>query len=250
MWGRSAALCCANVDYRKDTACVGHSWTYFYYRILRDVSFHHRDLVASIFLLKPYCTQPVTSLCTVCRRWTEPVLGISQSRVEIIPEMTKRGPELRGENFRIVNLFHNVWSAVLVGKPEGKRPLGRPRRRWVDYTRMDLQEVGCGYMDWIVLAQDRDRWRTLVSAVMNIRVPWNVGNFLTSCKPVRCSKTTLHRGRSKYIHSTCNYRNSSEQRSMYLCSVTNKKLPIADKLPKSRASETIDKVRYLHTVNI
>jgi hypothetical protein len=60
---------------------------------------------------------------------------------------------------------------VLVGKPEGKRPLGRPRRRWVDNIRMDLQAVGCGYMDWIGLAQDRDRWRTLVSAVMNLRVP-------------------------------------------------------------------------------
>ena len=55
---------------------------------------------------------------------------------------------------------------VLVGKPEGRRPLGRPRRRWVDNIRMDLQEVGCGYMDWIGLALDRDRWRTLVSAVM------------------------------------------------------------------------------------
>ena len=60
---------------------------------------------------------------------------------------------------------------VLVWKPEGRRPLGRPRRGWVDNIRMDLQEVGCGYMDWIGLAQDRDRWRTLVSAVMNFRVP-------------------------------------------------------------------------------
>ena len=60
---------------------------------------------------------------------------------------------------------------VLVGKPEGRRPLGRPKRGWVDNIRMDLQEVGCGYMDWIELAQDRDRWRTLVSAVMNLRVP-------------------------------------------------------------------------------
>ena len=60
---------------------------------------------------------------------------------------------------------------VLVGKPEEKRTLGIPRRRWVDNIRMDLQEVGCGYMDWIGLAQDRDRWRTLVSAVMNLRVP-------------------------------------------------------------------------------
>jgi len=60
---------------------------------------------------------------------------------------------------------------VLVGKPEGKRTLGRLTRRWVDNIKMDLQEVGCGYMDWIGLAQDRGRWRTLVSAVMNLRVP-------------------------------------------------------------------------------
>ena len=60
---------------------------------------------------------------------------------------------------------------VLVGKLEGKRPLGRPSRRWVDNIRMDLQKVGCGYMDWIGLAQDRDRWRTLVGAVMNLWVP-------------------------------------------------------------------------------
>jgi len=60
---------------------------------------------------------------------------------------------------------------VLVVKPEGRRPLGRPRRRWVDNIRIDLQEMVCGYMDWIGLAQDRDRWRTLVSAVMNLRVP-------------------------------------------------------------------------------
>ena len=59
----------------------------------------------------------------------------------------------------------------LVGEPNGRRPLGRPRRRWVDNIRMGLQEVGCGYMDWIGLAQDRDRWWTLVSAVMNLRVP-------------------------------------------------------------------------------
>ena len=60
---------------------------------------------------------------------------------------------------------------VLVGKLEGRRPLGRPRRRWADNIRMDLQEVGCVYMDWIGLAQDRDSWRTLVIAVINLRVP-------------------------------------------------------------------------------
>jgi len=60
---------------------------------------------------------------------------------------------------------------VLVGKPERKKPLGRPRPRWVDNIKTDLQEVGYGYMDWFGLAQDRDRWRTLLSAVMNLRVP-------------------------------------------------------------------------------
>jgi len=61
---------------------------------------------------------------------------------------------------------------VLVGKSEGKRPLGRPRRRWEDNIKMDLQEVGRGCGDWKELAQDRDRWRTLVSTSMNLRVPY------------------------------------------------------------------------------
>jgi hypothetical protein len=60
---------------------------------------------------------------------------------------------------------------VLVGKPEGKRPLGRPRRRWVDNIRMDFQEVRCRFMDWIGLAHDSDMWQTLLSEVMNLRVP-------------------------------------------------------------------------------
>ena len=60
---------------------------------------------------------------------------------------------------------------VLVGRPGGRRPLGRPRRRWEDNIRMDLREVGYGCVDWMELAQDRDRWRALVSAVMNLRVP-------------------------------------------------------------------------------
>jgi len=59
---------------------------------------------------------------------------------------------------------------VLVGKSGGKRPLGRPRRRWEDNIKMELQKVGCGVMDWIEVAEDRDRWRALVNAVMNLRV--------------------------------------------------------------------------------
>ena len=69
---------------------------------------------------------------------------------------------------------------VLVGKPEGKRPLRRPRHRWEDNIKMDLQEMECGGMKWIDLAQDRDRWRALVNAVMNLRVPYNAENFWTS----------------------------------------------------------------------
>jgi hypothetical protein len=85
---------------------------------------------------------------------------------------------------------------VLVGKPEGRRPLGRIRHRWEDNISMDLQEVGCGVMDWIELAQDRNKWRALVSAVMNIRVPLNARNLLTSCKP-SSSRRTLLNGVSK-----------------------------------------------------
>jgi len=66
---------------------------------------------------------------------------------------------------------------VLVGKPEGKRPLGRPRLRWVDNIKMDLQEVGCGDMDWMELAQVRDTWLAFVNAVMNFRVPYNAENL-------------------------------------------------------------------------
>jgi len=71
---------------------------------------------------------------------------------------------------------------VLVGKLEGKRSLGRPRHRWEDYIKMDLQEVGGGCGDWMKVAQDREGWRALVSTVMNFQVPKNAGNFLTSCR--------------------------------------------------------------------
>jgi hypothetical protein len=69
---------------------------------------------------------------------------------------------------------------ILVWRPEGRRPLGRPKRRWEDNIKMDLREIEFGNVDWINLAQDRDRWRALVNMVMNLRVPLNAGNFLTS----------------------------------------------------------------------
>jgi hypothetical protein len=66
---------------------------------------------------------------------------------------------------------------ILVGKSEGKRPLGKPRRRWENNIKMDMQEMGCEDTDWIDVAQDRDRWRALVNAVMKLRVPQNARNL-------------------------------------------------------------------------
>ena len=88
---------------------------------------------------------------------------------------------------------------VLVGKPEEKRPLGRPRRRWEDNIKTDLQEVGCGGIDWIELAHDKDRWRALVNAVMNLRVPQNAENFLASWEAVSFSRRTLFHRVSKWV---------------------------------------------------
>jgi hypothetical protein len=70
---------------------------------------------------------------------------------------------------------------VLVRKPEGKRSLGRPRHRWVDNVKIDLRDIGWNGMDWINLAQNRDRWRVLVNMVVNLRVPDNSGKFLSNC---------------------------------------------------------------------
>src|SRR5215510_7351690 len=78
---------------------------------------------------------------------------------------------------------------ILVGKPEGKKQLGKPRHRW-NNIKMDLQEAGCGGMDWNELAWDKDRWWALVNAVMNLWIPLNAGNFLTGCKKVSFSSRT------------------------------------------------------------
>jgi hypothetical protein len=88
-----------------------------------------------------------------------------------------------------------------VGKPEGKRPLGRRRLRCEDNIKIDLQEVGCRGMDWIDQAQDKDRWRALVNAVMNLRAPENAGNFWIIREPVSFSRRTLLHGVTTFILS-------------------------------------------------
>ena len=115
------------------------------------------------------------------------------------------------QNNAEVNHSHTQISGAVLGETSRSRQRGmktgtwnvrslyRAGRRWVDNIRTYLQEVGCGYMDWIRLAQDRDRWRTLVSVVMNLRVPWNARNFLISCKPASFSRRALHHGVSNYI---------------------------------------------------
>jgi hypothetical protein len=77
---------------------------------------------------------------------------------------------------------------ILVGKPEGKRPLGRPRRRWEDNIKMDLREIRWDGVDWIGLAQDRVQWRAIVNTVMNFRVLQNIGKLLSSCTSDRFSR--------------------------------------------------------------
>jgi hypothetical protein len=83
---------------------------------------------------------------------------------------------------------------ILVGKPEGKRPLGRPRQRWEHNIRIDLRETGWKVVDWVHLLQDRAQWRTPVNTEMNFRVPLKAGNFLTSWVTVSFSRRTLLHG--------------------------------------------------------
>ena len=144
-------------------------------------------------LLTDFCiSDPAYNRASTCIRQTWTLsLKIAMSSLRCFSRFVKM------RNWSACSVFYRVKpSNIIYAKyePDGRRPLGRPSRRWVDNIRMDLQEVGCGYMDWIGLAQDRDSWRTLVSAVMNLQVSWNAGNFLTSCKPVIFSRRTLHHG--------------------------------------------------------
>jgi hypothetical protein len=129
-----------------------HNLRVFENRVLRRISVAKRDEVTGEWrklhneqLNDLYCSSTVVRAIKSRRmRWADMQLGWG-----------------RGEACTVFS----------VGKPEGKRPPWRPRRRWGDNIKMDLQEVGCGGMEWIELAQDRDRWRVLVNAAMNLRVP-------------------------------------------------------------------------------
>ena len=110
---------------------------------------------------------------------------------------------------------------VLVGNPEGKRPLRRPRRRWEDNIKMDLQEVGGGCGDWMELAQDRDKWRALVCTVRNLRVPKMRGTSCLAAEPVSFSRRTLLHGVSKYIYITI--LSSRKRHETYISKLSDKK---------------------------
>ena len=90
---------------------------------------------------------------------------------------------------------------VLLGKTQGKRPLGKPRRRWEDNIKMYRQEVGCGGMYWIKLPQDRDRWRAIVNGVMNLQGPYNVGNTLLPASGFWGNITGMNKNRSSFINN-------------------------------------------------
>ena len=132
-------------------------------------------------------------------------LGRPRRRWEDNIKLDLQEVECRGVAWIELGKDRDSWQALVnvamhfSSRLSGKRPLGRPRRRWEDNIKMDLQEGGCGGMDWIEMGQDSDRWRALVNAVMNLRVPYNAGNFLTSCKPVSFSRMTLLHGVSKQL---------------------------------------------------
>jgi hypothetical protein len=114
----------------------------------------------------------------VIGRWMNEELHNLYSSPNIIRMMKSRRMRWAGHVARMGKKRNSY--RLLVGKSEGKRPLGRPRLTCVDNVKMDLREIGCGGMDWIDLAQDRDQWRVLLNTVMNLQVPENAGKFLSS----------------------------------------------------------------------
>ena len=163
----TVGICCAklgDVSYIGNNTSVGlntvHSVHYETLKLGSRQQMHNYTIYAFFLLLISYmfrhCCHPQGTYTKISLKHN--VRVIKSRRMRWVGHVARMG-EGRG-----------VYR-VLVGKPEGKRPLGRPRRRWEDNIRMDLQEVGLGYEDWIGLAQDRERWLALVSAVRNLRVP-------------------------------------------------------------------------------
>ena len=172
---RARACVCVCVNYKNEVRC---SFPDLYiqlpsmvFRIHTDLFFLHINSkrVFENMVLKRIFGPRRDEVTGEWRRLHNEELNDLYSSPNIVREIKSRRMGSAGHVARMVE-ERGVYS-FLVGKPEGKRPLGRPRSRWVYNIRMDLQEVGCGYIDWIGLAQDRDSWRTLVSAVMNLRVP-------------------------------------------------------------------------------
>jgi hypothetical protein len=141
-------------------------------RVLRRVFGHRRDEVTGEW--RKLHNEELNDLYSLPN-----IVRVVKSR-----RMRWAGPGARMGDERVVH-------RVLVGTPEGKRPLGGPRRIWEDNIKMDVQEGGGGRGDWMELAQYRDGWRALVSTVMNLRVPRNAGNFLDSCEDWSASQEGL-----------------------------------------------------------
>jgi hypothetical protein len=118
---------------------------------------HCAHIVLGLKNLMPLELQTILYMLAVF--WTPSIVRVIKARRIRWAGHVARMGEMRGAD------------NILVGRPEGRRPLGRPRRRWEDNIKMDLREIGFGDVDWIHLAQDRDRWRALVNTVMNLRVP-------------------------------------------------------------------------------
>jgi hypothetical protein len=134
------------------------------------------------------------------RNWTQCITISEKIRQVIITILLGINDQYSSHNIvRVIKLRRMRWAGHVesMGERRGKRPHGRSRHRWEDNIKTDLQDGGCGGMDWIELPQDTDRWQALLYVVMNLWVPQNTGNFLTSREPVSFSRSTLLHGVSK-----------------------------------------------------